>query len=409
MASRTKFKRDEIIILLGAGASVEAGIPASQGMISKIEELLKSEDQTWNQHTQLYNYIKSSIYFSDGIKGKFDNGSSYNVETLVNTLYELRRWEDHPLYPFVGAWNPKLLAVAGSDLSKINAFRRNIVFKLRDEWVPLLYDKKASYYEGLTKFQETYQHPLRIFTLNYDLCVEKGCSACSVERGFNEDHQWDWRRFSSSDGEFDQKQIYLYKMHGSIDWTRDKNGFLIYFDSPSMIDPDEIAIIFGVTYKLQYLDPFLFFAYELRRWTLDQARLIVSVGYGFADEHINGILKQSLNNNPQRKLLIVSPRWKTKGDEEDRAQLEHYVNALGIKEHTQVEWRPFRAGEFFHDYLNMEFLGSLFPPESEELFSEIPPPPSKNGDSTGSPSGLDKEAALDELGADFPQPPSNGR
>ena len=229
MISRTKFKSDEIIILLGAGASVEAGIPASQGMIEKIEDLVGSKDSTWNQHKELYHYLKSSIYFADGIKGKFD-GASYNVETLVNTLYELRRWEDHPLYPFVGAWNPKLLAVAGSDLRKINEFRRSIMFKLRDDWVQLVYEQKASYYEGLAAFQKAYQHPLRVFTLNYDLCVEKGCSVASVERGFNEKHQWDWRRFSSAEGEHDQKDIYLYKMHGSVDWTRDEHGFLIYFD-----------------------------------------------------------------------------------------------------------------------------------------------------------------------------------
>jgi hypothetical protein len=380
MISRTKFKTDEIIVLLGAGASVEAGIPASQGMIKKIEDLVGSKDPTWNQHKDLYHYLKSSIYFADGIKGKFD-GASYNVETLVNTLYELRRWEDHPLYPFVGAWNPKLLAVAGSDLRKINEFRRNIMFKLRDDWVQLVYEQRACYYEGLVTFQKAYQHPLRVFSLNYDLCVEKGCSAASVERGFNEKHQWDWRRFSSAEGEHDQKDIYLYKMHGSVDWTRDEHGFLIYFDGSSKIDPDELAIIFGVTYKLQYLDPFLFFAYELRRWTLDQARLIISIGYGFADEHINGILKQSLDNNTERKLLVVSPRWKAENAENDDIQRAHYTTALGIKNPNQVVWRPIRASDFFTNHLKLLELGSLFP-ESEDPFSELAAPTLVNGKST---------------------------
>jgi SIR2-like domain len=379
MMSRTKFKRDEIIILLGAGASVEAGIPASQGMIEEIEKLLASDDVNWRQHKDLYNYLKSSIYFADGIKGKFD-GASYNVETLVNTLYELRRWEDHPLYPFVGAWNPKLLAVAGSDLKKFSDFRQRIVFKLRDDWVQLEYEKRASYYEGLVKFQKTYQHPLRVFTLNYDLCVEKGCSAASVERGFNDEHRWDWRRFSSGEGELDQKDIYLYKMHGSVDWTYDHEGFLIYFDNSSVIDPDKLAIIFGVTYKLQYLDPFLFFAYELRRWTLDQARLIITIGYGFADEHINGILKQSLDNNPKRKLLVVSPRWKTENEENDGIQRAHYPKALGIKDPDQVVWKPIRAGDFFTNHLKLPELGELFP-EDEALFSEVSPPVLNNGES----------------------------
>ena len=367
--SRTKFKKDEIIMLLGAGASVEAGIPASQGMIKKIEELLGGPDESWNHHCALYNYIKSSIYFADGIKGKFD-GAGYNVETLVNTLYELRRREDHPLYPFVGAWNPKLLAVAGSDLGRLGEFRRNIVTKLRDDWVQLKYEQQASYYGGLVTFQRSYQYPLRVFTLNYDLCVEKGCTGVMVERGFNEEHRWDWRRFSSGDGEPDQKDIYLYKMHGSVDWTHDEHGFLTYFDNSSRIDPDKLAIIFGVTYKLQYVDPFLFFAYELRRWTLDQARLIITVGYGFGDEHINGILRQSLDNNRERILLVVSPSWKQDDAESNTKQHQHYVKALEVKHPEQVQWWPLTAKDFFSSRLKLADLATLFP-EGEELFGEM--------------------------------------
>ena len=76
---------------------------------------------------------------------------------------------------------------------------------------------------------------------------------------------------------------------------------------------------------MQYVDPFLFLAYELRRWTLDSARLIISVGYGFNDDHINGILEQSLRQNPSRKLLaIVGP-----GSEEfESKQSEHIAERL---------------------------------------------------------------------------------
>ena len=79
------------------------------------------------------------------------------------------------------------------------------------------------------------------------------------------------------------------------------DGKVTYSDSPTTIDDDDTALIFGTSYKLQYVDPFLFLAYELRRWSLDAARLIVCVGYGFNDDHINGILQQSLRQNRQRK------------------------------------------------------------------------------------------------------------
>jgi hypothetical protein len=67
------------------------------------------------------------------------------------------------------------------------------------------------------------------------------------------------------------------------------NGKLTFSDSTSKIKVDDGQIIFGPKYKLQYVDPFLFLVYQLRRLSLE-AKLILVVGYGFADEHINGIL-----------------------------------------------------------------------------------------------------------------------
>jgi hypothetical protein len=366
---RTVFKRDEVILLLGAGASVEAKIPASLQMISKIETLLR-DNKDWTPFQSLYFYIKSSIYFADGIKGKFD-GSNYNIEKLVNTLEELQKWEEHPLYPFVGAWNAKLQEVAGADLGKISEFRQKIVLTLRDDWVQLEHDSDASYYHGLVEFQEQYQFPLKVFTLNYDLCVEKTCKEVGVERGFDGKNRWDWRQFTVGEHGREAKEIYLYKMHGSVDWTRDTEGFLTFYDSPSLISTEKLAIIFGTTYKLQYVDPFLFFAYEFRRATLEQAKLIIVVGYGFGDEHINGILKQSLDNGAERKLLAVSP-----GEEEKREKTEEWIaRALGIKNPKQITWKAAGAKEFFSNHLKLDELQKLFPEPEEELFDEIAPAP----------------------------------
>ena len=124
------FKRDDIIILLGAGASVEANIPHSARMIEYVEGLINSEDGEWCRFRDLYNYIRSSIYYSDGIQGKFDSSVSYNIERLVNTLEELSKKDQHTLYPFVGSWNPKLVEVADRDFMLLGEFRNEIIKKL---------------------------------------------------------------------------------------------------------------------------------------------------------------------------------------------------------------------------------------------------------------------------------------
>jgi hypothetical protein len=352
------FNRDEIVFLLGAGSSVNAGIPASCEMIGRLETLLIS-DQSWKTFAQLYYFVKSAIIYADGIKGNFDN-STFNIERLVNTLDELRKSDEHPLFPFIGSWNPKLPEVTGNDIKKLGSFREKIVEELSRNWVQLEYEEHAKYYEGLSKFQQEYQHPLRVFSLNYDLCVEKSCQASGVERGFGDGKNWDWKIFDNEDQI--ESNIFLYKLHGSIDWVRDENGFLTYKDS--RINPAEVEIIFGTTYKLQYIDPFLFFAYEFRKRLMTDAKLLVCVGYGFADEHINGIISQAMNGDHSRKMLVVTP------DRNPEEKRQHICKVLKAHTNENVILLQSDAKEFFENQLTVEELAKAFPNE-EAPFEEI--------------------------------------
>lgn len=350
----TTFGPDEIVLLLGAGASVEAGIPDSKKMVQEIERLV-AHDAEWLEFEDLYRYIRSSVFYADGLGGKFGDDVPYNIERLVDVLEELRKRERHTLYPFVGTWNQKLVEVAGVDFEKVHRFRKAIIAILRNKWVALRENDSAAYYAGLLKLQSEYEYPLRVFSLNYDLCVEKTCGLEHVQRGFA-DKTWDWRQFGETSD--DPLPIILYKLHGSVDWYASESGRVKYFDSTSGIDEENIALIFGTSYKLQYVDPFLFLVYELRRWTLDAARVIVAIGYGFNDEHINVILQQALRQNPERKLLaVVGPG----GDRGAKRAAAWIVDQLGV-DAKQIVVRACGAKEFLSDGLNLDALSQLFPP-----------------------------------------------
>ena len=354
----TLFKQDEIILLLGAGASVEAGIPDSRKMIDEIGTLVETKPE-WSKFKEIYRYIRSSIFFADGLEGIFGPHVHFNIERLVNVLEELQKKERHALYPFVGSWNPKLQEVAGDGFRNVRDFRNAIVQILRNEWVALREIEEAGYYTALLRFQQEYEFPLRVFSLNYDLCVEQTCGNTRVQRGFTE-RTWDWRMFDETSEE--PPPLLLYKLHGSLDWYF-RDGQVQYSDSPSVIRDNEIALIFGTSYKLTYLDPFLFCMYELRRWTLDAARIIVCVGYGFSDEHINGILGQALRQNSDRRLLAVT------GPGDRRAVKELIVERLHVRE-TQVLVRTTKASEFLKNDLTIASLARLFPIDSD-LIPEI--------------------------------------
>lgn len=363
--ARTIFRRDEIILLLGAGASVDADIPDSNKMAQEIEKLVSS-DEKWECFRDLYRYIRSSISYAEGLNGTFGEDVPFNIERLMNVLEELHQREDHTLYPFVGAWNPKLQDVAGVEFENILAFRNRIIEILRDKWVVLPQEEIAGYYSGLIRFQENYGYPLRVFSLNYDLCVEKTCGSESVQRGFV-NREWEWRLFDETSE--DLKPLMLYKLHGSVDWSLEKDGKVRYFDSPSSIKDENIALIFGTSYKLQYIDPFLFCAYELRRWTLDSARVIVCIGYGFNDDHINGILEQALRQDGERKVLaVVGPGDDRKADAE-QMRICHQLNLTTRR--NQVVTKACGAKEFLEYGLTIYALAELFPQE-DELFPTLP-------------------------------------
>lgn len=366
-----RFKRDELVLLFGAGASVEAGVPHSKGMIERLEKLIAAESE-WIAFRPLYDYVKSAVLFADGMRGQADT-TAYNIERLVETLDELSKRDEHPLFPFVGAWHPKLSEVAGVDFKVVSEFRSAIVKRLRDDWIPLDQVEMSNYYGGVLRLQRGYQHPLRVFSLNYDLCVEEQCrrnGGNGPQRGF-EGRSWNWRQLAEVDNEIGAEDdlVCLYKLHGSIDWFFDRSagGRLAYRDNVSSIPLDDSALIFGTSYKLQYTDPFLFLAYEFRRWTLE-ARMVLVVGYGFADAHINEILRQALDGDATKVLVVVSP-----GVSEDEVALrreEREIGAmLGLRENRQVVRVACGAKEFL-EAVTIEDLAEHIG-EPEEGFSEI--------------------------------------
>lgn len=334
----------DIVFLLGAGASVEAGIPASATMIDEIERLL-SRDDDWREFTPLYHHVKSAIHYSAGLKGDFGRDVPFNIETLVNTLYELERNEEHPLYPFIASWNSRFVALAQPNFEKIRSFRRLILRALK-RWMCPEDTSVGDYYRGFIAVQRHLNYPLHVFSLNYDLCMERiGGPEFHVETGFSDsgpNHHWDWERFEQSEsGPNPLPQVYLYKLHGSINWKRDEGRNLFSVEQTENVEADRMDVIFGRDFKLEAADPYLFYAYQFRRFTLD-ARLVVILGYGFADDHINKMLTQALKREEARKLFVVA---NCSSDDECRDKQTDVARLLDVRQ-EQVLVRQGTAKSF---------------------------------------------------------------
>ncbi len=291
------FRENEIVIMIGAGCSADAGLSTSKKMVDQLENLMETKP-AWRKYKELYNYIKSSLLYVKGIRGNFEN--NIDIERLVSALGELEKKENCILYPFIGNWNTKLLEIAGYDFGIISEFRGKIVDQLKT-WVQLKDYDKASYYAKFFDFQEAYNYVLRVFSLNYDLCLEKNnVGGKHLERGFDPASRiWDSRRFYPA---VEEQDLYLYKLHGSLDWERDEHRGNIVREVDNI--PEVPDLIFGTDFKLYYIDPYLYYASEFRKYSLE-AKIILIIGYGFNDEHINSILKQALSYDGEKKLYVV--------------------------------------------------------------------------------------------------------
>ena len=294
-------KSDSFIFLLGAGASCDAHIPISSDMMKNVEELVIS-DEKWRKYRDLYYCIKSGIVNAAGIKGIF-SPDAVNIETIVNTMEELLKSYGHPLYPFIGSWIPRLTELCGENLINIRELKALILDKLCNVWTKCETSEDYEYYNNFFNFQKEYTFPISIFSLNYDLCLEKSIGEVNIQRGFGFDHIWHWENLdeSSTIGE----PIILYKLHGSIDWKKTDTGEI---KESEKIIPEETAIIFGTAYKLQYIDPFLYLVNVFRKKTLSSnTKGIICIGYSFNDEHINGMLSQALKKDENKKIISVAP------------------------------------------------------------------------------------------------------
>jgi hypothetical protein len=123
-----------------------------------------------------------------------------------------------------------------------------------------------------------------------------------------------------------------------------------------------MEVIFGREFKLEAADPYLFFAYKFRDLSLE-AKLVVTIGYGFGDGHINKMLTQSLRDDAERRILVVQRCEES----ECAVKKQEVVAALELDtiQSEQVVVCPGSAREFL-----------LMPDLAKKLVSHIFSPPS---------------------------------
>lgn len=331
-----------VVFLLGAGCSFDANVPISKNMILKLEALLSS---TYSDDLYpLYKFVKYTMEYGNKLS---EQNQDFNIESLLITLHALSEYKKTHLYPFVNGYSNDLLELAGTKFKNINELI-NIIEKALPGWVTLTSYRAASYYKSFERFQKELTFALRIFSLNYDLCLENNVD-CKVETGFFEDQPWDGNRFIQAEDD-EETAIYLYKLHGSIDWERENDQLRI--SQQQGITPD---VIFGTDIKMQAIDPYLFYLYEFRKYVL-ASEIIIAIGYSFNDNHINDLIRQAMEYKKDKKLVAVVPTA------DQGKEAERIINKLNLSKDTdRIIVENQTAKNFLDKTLSVEYVGNQLP------------------------------------------------
>jgi hypothetical protein len=161
-------------------------------------------------------------------------------------------------------------------------------------------------------------------------------------------------------------QLVLYKLHGSINWKRNTaTKELFSVEQIESVDAEKMEVIFGREFKLEAADPYLFFTYKFRDLSLE-TKLIVTLGYGFGDGHINKMLTQSLRNDSERRLLVIQ-RCDETACVAKKGEIVAFLE-LSSNQKEQVIVRAGSAKEFLETPDLAELLISFIPPSPDVPF-----------------------------------------
>lgn len=335
------------VILLGAGASMDAGVPGSTNMTQQIVEALDTFQNKRSGITHAVNYALGAM-----IAHRTANGASayagIDVEDLFSAVQMLAERETLEIAPFV-QWSPTLSEIkptpsmpAFFDRDFREGLERGTGFKTPSRMIKKAFEElnasetraTKTLYESLQKEllsaltklvsvtdkDVSYLSPLlkmstgtaQIATLNYDRSIELLCEQNNVSldtgiNGWTGGSDWEW-----SPG----AEVRLLKIHGSIDWRIKQEGGLGGIPETKVVTEEDglerhfsvPGVVFGARGKLRADGPFLSMLREFENMLSDAERLLV-VGYSFRDEHINVALTRWINSSKLRDLTVIDPSF----------------------------------------------------------------------------------------------------
>lgn len=306
---------ENIVILCGAGSSVEIGKTNKGLIMSGLWDLFEKED-------------------------------SKTLSTLITKTGHDKTIKDlEALLSKSGIYNIVNKDVLKEEIEKVKQFIvKKCSLDLPDN------SPHEKFLNKVTLRPQKYPR-VKLFTLNYDTLFEQAARqekftiidgfTFSNPREFNGKY-FDYDIIETRHNRQDKKDstisklFYLFKMHGSLDWIRNGNEIIQSDISPTNTMDRVMIFPQDSKYEHSYEQPYFEMMARFQQSLRTENTLLITIGFSFVDKHISSVILESLKQNPSLNLIVFSyPEVIQNGNEyqkELNTIAEHYGHVTLVAE-----------------------------------------------------------------------------
>lgn len=298
------FNMKNICFLFGAGTS-NGAIPIMSKLFQKVTTKL---DQTGNEDLK--------TYFEQLNPKQIKN----NLEEVLGLLYSEKNYLEATLTKDVLEENPCVLLINLIEIEIFNSINIDIAHDDNKE----VLDTYKAFYQKVTLRNKDLAR-INVFTTNNDLFNEYAMDSLNINyiNGFSGGltkffnpglfNYTFSKRMDTSIEKFEpvENMVYLYKIHGSVNWVEDKNDANTFFKIKEIPysagnSNAHTALVYPAPTKQNKSlgSPYVEMFREFQKKLLEQHTVLFVIGYSFSDEHINNIIYQALAINSTINVVV---------------------------------------------------------------------------------------------------------
>jgi len=307
------------LVFLGAGASRPFEIPTMQEMVTKFEEEIKEDGDLFEHYSQIKKTLSEQF------------GSGIDIEAMLSVIEGISKGtKAKDLGHFAMYYITKIGLAEPFDandkekakklLEKLKKYIKNsCTVNLSGDNIREIYEQSYVPLFGIVKgttqrrFHDKYDLAVgwKSYTTNYDNIFENFWDGCESAKD-HFDQQPNSDNYSFNTGRLVLDDHSFVKLHGSLDWTYNKEkGNLIKRKSSSFIpyQTGGDVMLFPIQQKDLYLFPWYALFQDFKSGLMKCRKWYV-VGYAFNDEFILNAFIEQLKLRSEPSLVIIGPSSK---------------------------------------------------------------------------------------------------